>query len=339
MADIITPLDDIIDIINDLSSANSTNRRGSNLENAYSKILNNVNLAKNSIIKHLFNKISPNIESESYAKITKQNLTNNIIIPVSDKIPSTETISNIEQRVNNVLQSSDAYVVKSTATHNGNVVLKVSNHNKLDDLNKNLVSEFGENVKIKTPFDPKIKLTSIPSYFDITNKESIIPRIVEKNLFLKELCDVNPESIQYLFSYNIKGHKTIVLKCSPDVRRTIKRHNDSLNIDCFRCKVYDHFHILQCSKCCKFGHSNKNCKSENSICTFCSKQHSFKDCTLKNNTEAHSCNNCLNSNDSAIKQNAHSHNSFSTSCPIAKLEKSKLISKTNFGFNYSYINT
>jgi len=339
MTDIINPLDDIIEIINDLASANHTNRRGSNLESAYSKILSKVNLAKNNIIKHLLDKNSHKVENVSYAQIVKPTPANNIIIPVSDKKPDSEAISNVEERVNNILKSSDAYVIKSTATHNGNIVLKVKNHDKIEDLNKNLVSEFGENIKIQKPLDPKIKLTSLPSYFDTSNKETIVARIVEKNSYLKEQHEKNNECMQYLFTYNTNGHKTIVLKCSPDMRCAIKNHNDNLNIDCFKCKVYDHFHILQCSKCCKFGHTFKNCKAEKTICTFCSKDHSFKNCSLKNKNDTFSCYNCLSSSDTTIKQNAHSHQAFSKNCPFAKNEKAKVIAKTNFGFNYTHVNT
>jgi len=261
MTDIITPLDNIIDIINELSSANQTNRRGSNLDNAYSKILSNINLAKNNVIKHLFDEKPQNNQKLSYAQCTKTKPVSNIVIPISDKKLDTKEMCSVEQRVNNILKSSDTYVVKSTATQNGNVILKVNNNDELENLSENLKTEFGQNVKIQTPFSPKIKLSSIPSYFNTTDKESIVQRIVEKNSFLSNEYNANHDSIQYLFTYNTNSGKTIVLKCSPKVRNLIKQQNDSLIIDCFKCKIYDHFHILQCSKCCKYGHSSKNCKS------------------------------------------------------------------------------
>ena len=52
MATILSPLDNVLELVNELNKGNHTNRRGSSLENAFEKITANINLAKNEIIKH-----------------------------------------------------------------------------------------------------------------------------------------------------------------------------------------------------------------------------------------------------------------------------------------------
>ena len=54
MSDIISPLDDILKVVEELKTANKTQRR-SHLENALTNIISCVNTAKNNIILTLFN--------------------------------------------------------------------------------------------------------------------------------------------------------------------------------------------------------------------------------------------------------------------------------------------
>ena len=78
MEKIITPLDNIIDLVNELKNSNNHTRRGSTQDNTYDKLLTNVNSAKNNIIfnfsENQTNKVFPSpSENLNYPQITKQN--------------------------------------------------------------------------------------------------------------------------------------------------------------------------------------------------------------------------------------------------------------------------
>jgi len=345
MCDIITPLDNILDLISDLNTSSHTNRRGSNVENIYAKIASNVRDAKNNIIKHLLgekkNGPTKNTQSKAtYAQSLNSNgALNNIIIPVGETKPNYETVADVEKRVNAALGSSNHTIVKTISTESGKVILKVQDSENTSPLKETLAAEFGNSVKIQKPLLPKIKVVSVPNFFDTNDKPTIVTHILKNNQNLQKIFEKNPEALQFLFSYNVNGHKSLILKCTPEMRVALKEQNDYINIEHFKCKIYDRIHVTQCSNCTKFGHSNKDCKFETPTCTYCSKNHSFKDCPDKNSTDKHSCNNCLKHNDTSIKDGAQSHDSFSKKCPLYFSEKAKIIARTDFGFNYTNTDT
>ena len=330
------PLDNILTIVDELMSTKSNNRSGSNALSAYNKIISNINTAKNNIIKHLLSKheTADKVEIQTPTKnyATALYSTENIIIPVSDTKPNTTEITGIEKRVAAVLASSDVKIIKASATDKGNVVIKLKDTNKNININEKLKDEFGEDVIIRKPFMPKIKIVSVPQYFNTDNNQNIVSSIIEENKYLQNFYDKDKDCMQYIFSYNTNGRKSIIIKCSPEVRRALKEQIDTITIGQFECKLYDRIHVLQCSNCCKYGHTKKVCKNKTPTCTLCSGSHFYKDCQVK--TEDKTCNNCLNHKDINIKEQAGTHHAFSNTCPILKSEKSKIIKRTNFGFSF-----
>ena len=132
MEKIITPLDNIIDLVNELKNSNNHTRRGSTQDNTYDKLLTNVNSAKNNIIfyfsENQSNKVFPSpSENLNYAQITKQNLSSKkLIIPVSENTPNAIEISKTEERLADLIKKSNskATVIKSNATEKGNLVFR-----------------------------------------------------------------------------------------------------------------------------------------------------------------------------------------------------------------------
>ena len=74
---------------------------------------------------------------------------------------------------------------------------------------------------------------------------------------LQKLYEENKNNLQFLFSYEINGHKSLIFKCSPEIRAILKAQNDCIKIYHFQCKLYNRIHATQCSNCCKHGHAKK----------------------------------------------------------------------------------
>ena len=214
-------------------------------------------------------------------------------------------------------------------------MFRFRNEDDLDGIKESLTAEFGE-VKVKKPLLPKIKIISVPSYFDTSNKEYVNAHIIENNPFIGNLASTSREPIEFLFSYDINNRKTLIVRCSPLIRAAIHKNGDRLKIGVSLCRVYDRIHVLQCNKCCRFGHHHNNCKAEEVFCAHCSEKHSSRDCPHKKNTQHHSCINCLLSKTESIKINATKHNAFSFQCPLYINERNRIISRTEFGIKPSF---
>jgi len=345
MANIIKPLDNIIQVVNDLIKTSHTGRRGSSLDNAFDSIIENVNIAKNNIITHLIDnadvtkgnieevhKISnvPIHSDITYSSALKNKpATNNIIIPLGEKKPDNSVVNDVENRVHNILKEvkSSATIIKTSTTDKGNYVINFKTDDNIDQIKEDFIPHFGDKVKVVKAIQPKIKIVGIPMQFDTSDKENVVQYISETNDTIKNELNVDKECLKFLFAYNVNNCKSIVLRCSPKLRHLLKNSGDKVIISHKLCKLYDRHHVLQCANCCGFGHSTNNCKKDSSQCTFCAGNHSYKNCTNKNNKEAHQCFNCATSD--SYKSHCNTHNSFSDKCPIKITLRNKIISRTS----------
>ena len=69
MSNFLSPLDNILEIVKELTNATHSNRRGSTLENAFYKITAHVNEAKNNIITHLLDRKDTPASTKNFDKI------------------------------------------------------------------------------------------------------------------------------------------------------------------------------------------------------------------------------------------------------------------------------
>lgn len=95
--------------------------------------------------------------------------------------------------------------------------------------------------------------------------------------------------------------------------------------------MFDNIHINRCSHCCGIGHSKKDCKKTDPICTFCSLAHPYEQCPNKDSKSSYKCHNCnLNKK---FQSSAFSHHAFSNECPVYNQQIQQIISKTDFGID------
>lgn len=344
MSEIITPLDNIITLITNLQQQSHVERRLSLNEHLCTKILDNVNQAKNAIITKLLDtqhksKITQSDdESKSYANVAsiKYKPCNSLIVNTGTTKPDLNEQLNTEKRVIETLNAHNAKatIQKTNSTDNGNVVFYFDSKDKIVPLQKAFEDEFGKKVKFKTPILPKIKVVSVPSYFDVSNKEEAVKSIIESNSCIKNALESDKNLMfQFLFSYKRESTQTLIFKISPKIRDLLKKQDDKISVLHKRCPIYDHLHITFCTNCLEYGHKTGSCTKNITICSKCNGTHTLKSCPNKRNSELHKCNSCLNSSDIKIKNLANSHATFDKSCPIFKQKIDNLISRTEYG-NY-----
>lgn len=351
MEEIIHPLDDILKVINELRNSSHVARKSNNTEQFYDDIITNINKAKNGIIKHLFSthtqtdkSVTDNKKNTLDNRITysaviqKNQIANKVVIPVAKEMPGRDVINNTEEKVTNMLKNKSipGTLLKTSASDKGNIIMHFSKDANVNSIKDELTSEFGD-IKLNSPLLPKIKLVSVPSYFNCDNKIEATKSIVNNNCKLNEILKNGNEKFELLLSFSTKTGKTLIFKCSPNVRACLREQNDSLKIDYKQCKLYDHIFLPQCSKCCKHGHTRKNCQSTKFSCTFCSAEHSYESCPVKTNKSQHVCLNCSNSTNVEFKSNSTSHNAFSITCPLLNIQKEKITSRTDYGHDSKQI--
>lgn len=349
MTEILSPLDCIIDLVKNLQQSSHTERRASLYDNVYEKIINNVNLAKNAIIMHLLDsnpssnkddthttKIGP---IKTYASVTNSinpKVVNSLIINAGEAKASKETLMETEKRVISTLKNQNANVtIKNTnCTDKGNIVFYFDKDDKITPLKPAFENEFGTSVKLKSPLLPKIKIVSVPTFFDTTNKNEVTQAIINSNDSLQQAFQNDPSLILDLVtSYKRNTTKTLVIKCSPKIRELIKFNKDKICIEHKLCPVYDSFYLTYCTRCSAYGHMTKSCTASNPTCLRCNEPHVFSSCPHINDTDAILCNACNNSKDASLKQNAKNHVTFNNSCPIHKQRMANLVAKIDFGFS------
>ena len=185
---------------------------------------------------------------------------------------------------------------------------------------------------------PKIKIVGIPTdNFDRNDKETLRSEILNKNSYLKALVK-KENDLKVLFTHNgfESTQFTAIIMVSPEIREALCTHGDKIYIGLSSCKIFDHFHIIQCYRCQRFGHKSgsENCPlkdNQSTICLYCEGNHNSKDCNTKNTDhedyKKYKCSNCFNSKNVQLKKECN-HSSNSHKCPILQAELKRLINRT-----------
>ena len=137
--------------------------------------------------------------------------------------------------------------------------------------------------------DPKLSIRNIPS--DITNKDTLLEKLLEKNE---------------------------VLKSSSEKDDAVK---DRIHvIQCYHCQEFGH---MANSLYCK-------AKDKDPTCFFCAGNHKSKDCRNKsdNNVNKIKCSNCAKSSKHSEKNSAKTHKASDNLCPSYVRERTGIMNRT-----------
>ena len=111
------------------------------------------------------------------------------------------------------------------------------------------------------------------------------------------------------------------------MRTAIKQQQNRVYLNLTSHVVRDDFHVTQCYQCQAYGHkSGSSHCSGIQVCMYCSKSHASSECPVKDDKSKHVCANCKMHPD--FKDQAHSHNCGSHSCPVYLKELETVIKKT-----------
>ncbi|XP_023240772.1 uncharacterized protein LOC111639206 [Centruroides sculpturatus] len=188
------------------------------------------------------------------------------------------------------------------------------------DAEQTIINELNkiENITARTPKKslPKVAIYGIPSNL---SKEVIINTIFDQNDNISAHYDNNKENYVKEITAKFKWGKNPnthhwVFEVTPGLKRILIMQK-KLNIDWVRCSVEEHFSIIQCYRCCRYGHFARECKSERAFCNHCGGDHRYSEC--KNKGTSPSCINCICSKAANFAHKAN-HNSCTERMKVIK---------------------
>lgn len=213
--------------------------------------------------------------------------------------------------------------------HNGKLSFKTKED--MDTAREALSGKYSVTMKTQEvkKLDPKLTLMDIDP--DISSKEELQEKILDKNDDLRKLIDAGGScSVIYLD----QEKNMAVLRVSTEIRQHIKKNGDRICVDLQQHRVRDRFHVIQCFHCQAYGHKSGSdyCRqsSDKPICFYCAGSHSSKDCKDKKNktTTSVKCYNCSISRNPEERRKCKTHNATDTLCPFFIREKERMMSRT-----------
>ncbi|XP_023235504.1 uncharacterized protein LOC111634902 [Centruroides sculpturatus] len=246
-----------------------------------------------------------------------------ILIESTDKKEDAEEIKKrIKQQLNpKVLKVG---ITKVRKIRNQSVLIEVERKGS----EKQLIEEINKitNLTAREPKKilPKIAIYNVPK--DLT-KEEITEAIFQQNTRIADQYTSMEEFKKDILIKYKWGRKPDVnhwvCEVAPKLKKSLTKQK-KINIDWVRCNTEEYFNIIQCFRCCKYGHFAKECSSDRAYCNHCGGDHKYAEC--RNKSTAPSCINCVRNN-----ANNFAHRANQSCCG----ERMKIIrniqTRTNYG--------
>ena len=198
----------------------------------------------------------------------------------------------------------------------GNIVISCENDDEMKRVEVALSS--AQFVQIKRMEKNLPKMTILGSE-EIESAEEVLEDLKSRNAFIHKLVEEG-KKLEVLFMKKQNGLNNITIKVDPEIRSAILENKSKVYVGLKRCHVSDSFPFKVCYNCQETcSHMSDKCTSRVKICRYCGENHLSKNCPMKDDATKHRCINCLNSNITRVKNNAGSHFSNASSCPLVKL--------------------
>nr|CAI5857697.1 unnamed protein product [Callosobruchus analis] len=205
------------------------------------------------------------------------------------------------------------------------MLISCSNDESLEKVKSTVEAKFRNRYRIATPkpFKPRLLISDVEK--SLENKNDFIESLVQNNTFLED-CDLKVISVAKLkYSWNV------IIEVDPDVRKHIISRG-YLFTTWKKCIVSDHFSVVRCFNCSRFGHLKKDCKNK-AICSLCLNEHAEISCNsnIKKFVNCYSCNNYIKNRTRNFKPFPVDHAASDRICPCFLKRVTELKSRIDYG--------
>ena len=158
-----------------------------------------------------------------------------------------------------------------------------------------ILQETGWRITPLRPRPPCLRLLNVPEF--TTNDEMLEAFFQPHNASLHAFQEARDEIRVFK-----RRAALAIIEVPPEIYRALPP-NRELVMGQRLVTVHDHYNLIQCFKCCGYGHFVNDCPCDLPICAFCAESHRMDQCRNKSNPRAHRCHHCLGSSENAAAAN------------------------------------
>lgn len=232
---------------------------------------------------------------------------------------SNNILNDIKSKVNPVDLN---LCITNTKTLRNGILVGCSSKEMLNKLKSSLTDKIGKNYLINegSKLKPRLKIYRVEKCY--ANKEIFATNLISLN---EELKEFKPENIKTIFIQTRGNYANVIIEVSPAIRNIIMK-SEHVYMGWQRCGVSDHYSLIRCFKCSRFGHTRNDCKSTQSICGECSGSHEHQEC----NSDTKKCINCVEHNERHKSSVSFNHSVTDSNCHVYKILVQNQINKTDY---------
>lgn len=232
--------------------------------------------------------------ASTQAKSTKKNDTDRICIiePKESSMSFAEVVKHFKDA--RLVEEQKIRVERIIDTKKGRTIVKAKTSADKDAIVKAFAGNASITVRNPAPKSIQVILKNVPTNIQDTE---IVKEIIERD----ERAELLSEALSFDKSFKVGGRDTskhVVLNLREDAAAAIAEEPFFfIGCGCFR--VLKYVSIIQCFKCCAYGHKAANCQNEHPTCGWCAGAHSTNQCPKDdegNLLSKTSCVNCIHSN-------------------------------------------
>lgn len=269
--------------------------------------------------------VEPNISKPLFSEVVEKPRNRSVVI-MSSQVA--ENKDKDIKHVDKIIQENAIHADKRYVNKNGDIVVVCPTTTDRENLVKKVSQELPE-IKTHKPPD-RLPTISIANLTEKYTEDTLLELLLQAHPDIKDL-KTQGETISVLkVKPQIKNSDKCqaTIRVSNNIRRIIERQGDRLYIGSNSFKVYDQFHVKRCNKCQGFGHYKQECKSEKTVCGYCSEHHLSEDCTHRNHNGFIPC--CSNCKKSKFDDQKTTHTAFDRGCPSYITEQKQLRKTINY---------
>lgn len=332
-----TRIQSIIQICNESGNCKTNNKQfQSKLTDAIQQILNEIrreNELKIRVIQLENEKLNWSKQPSNNKPQSKQEKVL-IVESKADKDNGLICVDELEKIVKENIDARKNKIKINRITKSKNKVIVSTTEQQYETVKSILTESIQDKCIVREPIEiiPPIIIKNADSEVP---KDDIRQAIIEQNSDLFENIEEKEINIHVDWEFKKPGSvtKNVVLKTDGRTRRILLKA-EQIHIGNMVSWVDHYVSIMQCSKCCAFGHKhhkdkpNKCCKRL-AKCLYCALDHEPDSCPKKNQKDQLKCVNCAKHNNDGLpnEQFNCNHKATDKQCPIYKSKQDQLRAK------------
>lgn len=261
---------------------------------------------------------SNNAQKPSYAKVVQSNnIKPAVVIKPKQKQHSKKTMEEIAKTVD----KSQLKVCSTRNVRNGGIVLCCDNKTETMKVKQMVRDKLGDEYDVVLPAikNPRLRITNVdPDIPDAIIIDELKKNNEEINEFEMELVTIIPKKMRGSISNDI------IVEVNSNIYKNLLELG-VLSLPWRECRIFEHFYLKRCFKCCGFSHIAAECKNDQ-CCSKCGGNHKHNNCR----SNKICCVNCKTANNQYNSSLDTRHHAWSKDCAIIQRRITRLRTKIEY---------